>query len=143
MLVLVQGPAGGNKSGYVQAMRDAGEVQVISDVTELWSAAGGYQRGPDGKFPVRHEDDPALRTALYLQTVAVGFALREGFNTVVTTSQAGQTGRWAALAAEHGAEFSSRVIDPGEEAVRVALADPETGELSDECLAAINRWYRP
>ena len=34
------------------------------------------------------------------------------------------------------------VIDPGELVVRARLADPETGELSDECENAVGRWYK-
>ena len=141
MLYLIQGPAGGGKSQYLKAMQAAGEVDVALDVTGIWATTGGYERGPDGKFPVRADTDPALFMARYLQTVGTGFALREGYETAVTTSSAGQTGRWAALAAEHGAEFSVRTIDPGIDVVSARLADPD-GELSDECGAAISRWYK-
>ena len=141
MLVLVSGPAGSNKSSYVQEMLDAGEVDVVLDVTQVWAATTGAQRGPDGKFPERDADDPGLHLARYVQTVGAAFALRQGYRTAVTTSQAGQVGRWAAMAAEHGAEFSSRVIDPGEDVVRKRLAGPD-GTLSDECEQALSRWFQ-
>ena len=103
MLYLIEGPSGGGKSQFVGDLKAAGEIVVIADVTRLWAATGGYQRGADGKFPIRRDDDPALHLSRYLQTTAAAFALREGFNIAVTTSRRGQTGRWAALAAEHGA----------------------------------------
>ena len=58
MLVLIQGPAGGAKSQVAAEMLEAGEVQVLADTTALWAALSGVQRGPDGKYPVRQDDDP-------------------------------------------------------------------------------------
>ena len=142
MLIFVEGPAGGGKSRLLQDMQAAGEIDVALDVTQLWAATGGYERGPDGKYPVRAADDLSLHVARYVQTAAAGFALREGYNIAVTTSQRGQVGKWAAMAAENGAEFSVRTIDPGEDVVRERLTDPETGILDDECEAAIGRWFK-
>ena len=128
-------------------MREEGEVDVVSDVTRLWAALGGYERGPDGRYPVRADDDPALTTALYVQAVAVRRALREGAAVAVTTSRAGQASRWQALAGQVEVEFSVevsfevRTVDPGEDVVRARLADPDTGELSPECEKAVRRWY--
>ena len=33
------------------------------------------------------------------------------------------------------------VVDPGEEVTKARLADPVTGELSEECEKALRRWY--
>ncbi|MDE2813318.1 MAG: hypothetical protein OXM01_09850, partial [Gemmatimonadota bacterium] len=44
-------------------MLDAGEVQIVADITELWATIGGYVRGPDGRYPLRLDDDPALAVA--------------------------------------------------------------------------------
>ena len=142
MLLLIEGPAGGGKSDLLRELKAAGEVSIIADVTALWAATGGYERDPaTGRYPVRDEADPALNTARYLQTVTVGFALREGFNAAVTTSQRGQVAKWADIAAEHGSGFQVRTVDPGREVVSARLADPTTGELTPDCIAAIGRWY--
>ena len=143
MLILVEGPAGSGKSQLAGEMLSSGEVQILADTTALWAAVGGHERDPaTGKYPVRSADDPALHAARYLQTTTVAFGLREGFNTVVTTSQRGQAGRWAAMAAEHGATFSVRTIDMDEQSVIARLADPETGILDPECEAAIGIWFK-
>ena len=84
MLVLIQGPAGGAKSQVAAEMLEAGEVQVLADTTALWAALSGVQRGPDGKYPVRQDDDPALAVALYVQAVAVRRGLEAGTDVGVT-----------------------------------------------------------
>ena len=86
-LILIEGPAGGGKSEVADAMLAAGEVDVIADVTALWAALSGAVRGADGRYPVRLDDDPALRIARYLQRAAVRQALRISVNVAATTSQ--------------------------------------------------------
>ena len=140
MLTLVQGPAGGGKSQVVAEMVAAGEVSLVSDVTRLWVALGVYQRGPDGRYPVRQDQDPALATALYLQAVAVRRALETGADVAVTTSRAGQAQRWLEVAESAGQSFRVRTVDPGEAVVRARLAGPD-GSVSQECERAIGRWY--
>ena len=141
-LYLLEGPAGADKSRLSRDMRQAGEVSIISDVTPLWAALSGIEKDPaTGKYPVRQADDPALNAARYLQVTAAAFALREGFNAVVTTSQRGQAAKWAEIATRHNSGFYVRTLDPGYETVRQRLSDPETGELSPECGQAISRWY--
>ena len=143
MLVLIEGPAGGGKSDLAREMRKAGEVDLIADTTALWAALSGVQRDPaTGKYPVRLDDDPALDAARYVQTTAVHHGLREGRNVAVTTSQHGQSPKWGAIASEHGADFRVSTVDPGIDVVTERLADEVTGELSDECNAAIGRWFR-
>ena len=139
-LLLIQGPAGGAKSQLAAELLEAGEVEVLADVTALWVALSGVTRGPDGKYPVREDSDPALIVALYLQAVAARRALEEGAGVAVTTSRRGQEGRWRRVAEDAGAAFRVRTIDPGEDVVRARLADPD-GELSDPCAQAIARWY--
>ena len=58
-------------------MLEAGEVEVLVDVTGLVGHfEAGAVRGPDGRYPVRSEDDPALSSsALYAQAVVARFAL--------------------------------------------------------------------
>lgn len=143
MLTLIEGPAGGGKSEVLRELLAAGEVDVAADITAMWTAVGGYERDPaTGKYPVRAENDPALHMARYLQTVAAGFALREGYKIAVTTSQRDRVERWRSVANRHDSPLSVRTVDPGREIVEARLADPVTGELSDECEAAIARWYR-
>lgn len=140
MLALVQGPAGSGKTQHVLTMRDAGEIDLISDVTSLWVALTGVTRGPDGRYPVRRHDDPALGASLYLQTVAVGYGLREGLRVGVTTSRRGQESRWRTIAEDNNVPFSVFTIDPGETIVRQRLAEPD-GNLSQDCQIAIAKWY--
>ena len=139
VLHLVEGPAGGGKSQYVAELVAAGTVAIVADVTRLWAAVGGYERGPDGRYPVREDDDPALHTARYLQAVAVRHALEQGADVAVTTSQPGQAARWRHVSTRYTLEVTT--VDPGEEVVRQRLELPETGELSPECQRAIDRWF--
>lgn len=139
-LILLQGPAGAGKSQLAAAMLEAGEVQVVADVTSLWAALSGAVRGPDGRYPVRSNDDPALEVARYIQRVAVRRALETGADVAVTTSQRGQENSWRAWADRAGTGFRVRTVDPGLDAVTARLAE-EDGQLSDACQDAIRRWY--
>ena len=112
------------------------------DVTSIWAALSGARRGPDGRYPPRSEDDPALGAALYLQAVAARFALEQGARVGVTTSRRGQVDRWAEVARAAGVDFNVRTVDPGRDVVTARLSDPETGILSGECDQAIGRWYQ-
>lgn len=140
MLYLVQGPAGGGKSQLAREMLAAGEIQVLADITQLWVALSGVQRGPDGRYPVRDVDDPALQLALYLQEVAVNRALDLDYDVAATTSRRGQEERWQERAQRAGRAFAVRTVDPGLAVVTRRLAE-STGVLSDECARAIGRWY--
>ena len=139
-LHLVQGPAGSGKSQTVAEMVEAGEVEVVADTTRLWAALGLYERGRDGRYPVREDGDPALAVALYAQGVAVRRGLDEGAEVAVTTSRRGQETRWRLVAEAAGTTLNVRTVDPGEDVVRARLAEPD-GELSEACERAIGRWY--
>ena len=141
MLTLIQGPAGSGKSAVASDLLSAGELEVLFDVTAIWAAVSGARRGPDGKYPVRSEDDPALGAALYLQAAGARFALEQGLRAGVTTSRRGQEARWSEIARAAGVEINVREVDPGEDVVRARLSDPETGVLSGPCERAIGRWY--
>lgn len=142
MLYLLQGPAGSGKSQLARDMLEAGEADVLADVTQLWAGIGGYERDPaTGKYPIRQDDDPALDAALYVQATVVHFALRQNRNVIVTTSRPDQVERWKAVADEYGAPMQVRTVDPGIDVIRARLADAETGEVIDECEAAIGNWY--
>lgn len=141
MLTLIQGPAGGAKSQLVTELLAAGEIDIVSDVTRLWVALSGVTRNPDGRYPVRLDDDPALHTARYLQAVAVRRALEDSARVAVTTSRAGEVARWQRVAEDAGGVFTVRTVDPGEDVVRARLAEAD-GELSPECNKAVKRWYK-
>ena len=140
MLTLVEGPAGGAKSQLTAEMLEAGEIDVLADVTALWVALSGVVRGPDGRYPVREDSDPALIVALYVQTVVVRRALSEGFDVAVTTSRPGMADRWQRIASEFAASFTVRTVDPGRDVVEARLSEAD-GTLSDPCREAVARWY--
>ena len=123
-------------------MLRSGEVSLLADVTLLWAALRGLERGPDGRFPERQDDDPALPLARYLQAAAVREGLRQGVDVAVTTSQRGQATRWQDVAEETATPLAVKTIDPGEAVVRARLADAATGVLSGSCERAVGRWYR-
>lgn len=142
MLLLVEGPAGAGKSRLVEEMIRSGEIDIQCDLTQLWAALRGMRRDASGKFPVRSDLDPAIRSGLaaYLKAVAVRQALRENLNVAVTTSSPGEVTRWQAVADEAGTPFQVRTVDPGRAAAAANLAD-EYGELEPECETALSRWY--
>lgn len=125
-------------------MLAAGEIDVQADLTELWVALRGVKRGPDGRYPIREDDDPAVRSdlAAYLRAVAVRQALREDLAVAVTSGTPDTATKWQTVAAEAGATFAVRTIDPGREAVRAALSKDGAGVTLDlECEKAVDRWY--
>ena len=132
-LLLVEGPAGSGKSQLVASMLTAGEVDILADLTALWAAVRGIERLPDGRYPVRQDDDPAVRSGLaaYIRAAVVRQALRDDLRTVVTSGTPETATRWARV----------QTIDPGEEVARQRLAEPD-GTLSAQCARAIARWYR-
>ena len=64
LLLLVEGPAGSGKSQVVSRMLAAGELDVVADYTALWAALRGIERDNEGKYPVRTDADPAVRSGL-------------------------------------------------------------------------------
>ena len=141
-LTLIEGPAGSGKSQMVAAMLEAGEVDIVADLTELWAALRGVKRGPDGRYPIRMDDDPAVATGLaaYLRATAVRQGLRSDLRVAVTSGSPDTAAHWSEVAREAGAAFSVQTIDPGEAVVRERLT--VDGILPDQCEGAISRWYR-
>ena len=121
-------------------MLSAGEIQVLADVTELWAALAGAVRGPDGRYPVRLDDDPALILARYLQAVAVRQGLQDGADVAVTTSRRNRIEHWRQFAVQAATDFHVRTVDPGRQVVESRLSDAD-GNLSPACDQAIRRWY--
>ena len=140
VLTVIQGPAGAGKSQLAAEMLAAGEAQILADTTSLWASLGGKERGPDGLYPIRKADDPALHVARFVKETAARQALAQGYDVAVTTSSRGQLRRFSEIAGETDSGFDVRTVDPGESVVRDRLADKK-GNLSEECKQAISRWY--
>ena len=144
MSTLISGPAGAGKSAVARQLREdwlaeGGEPVAVADFQSLYAAVSGDVRGPDGLFPLR--DERLLPVVEYLRRALLTAARERGLRLIATNSD-GDPARRAFLLKELGEGASERVVDPGEEIVRARLADPTTGTLSEECNAAVNRWYR-
>ena len=133
---ILRGPVAGGKSQWLD---ENAPDDLRIDVTPLWAALRGLERDSDGKYPVREGDDPGLRTALYLKSVAIRFAAQEDIEAWTTTSSSSPEAVERLRAA--GATGRTVTVDPGETEIRRRLADPDTGEVSDACQDAIVRWY--
>ena len=142
-LTLYDGPAGSGKSQIVREAQAAGEIDIVADLTQLWAAMTGAERGPDGKYPIRLDTDPVINTgmATYIRNVVVRQGLDSGLSVAVTSGTPGKEVQFAEIAASANAPFTHYRIDPGEAVVRARLADAY-GSLDPECDKAINRWYQ-
>ena len=141
---LISGPAGAGKSAVARQLREewlaeGGEPVALADFQSLYAAVAGDQRGPDGRYPLR--DERLLPVVEYLRR-ALLTAARERSLRVIATNSDGNPERREFLLRELGEDAQERVVDPGEDVVRARLADSTTGELSADCNAAVNRWYR-
>ena len=160
MLLLLEGPAGSGKSQDAEELIRSGQFHVLADLTALWAALRAMRRGPDGRYPIREDTDPGLELAQYIRAVAVRQGLSSGLNVVVTSATPDTAVKWAAIAEELGTQFQVRTIDPGQAAVREALAEevPDGYTLEDDdeemprrggarrvlraqCGRAVRRWY--
>ena len=131
----IVGPAGGGKSQYIAENIRSG--WIILDFTSLYAALSGAQRGPDGKYPERITGDPPLPLVSEVKALALNAAIRRELSGFVTSSA-----RDDIEMLERVTKTPAVVVDPGEATVRARLADPITGQLSEECTAALRRWYR-
>ena len=141
---IIRGPAGAGKSQWFEANREPGDL--IIDVSGLWVALLGLERDGNGRYPVRLATDPGLRMALYLKSTAIRFAAENGISGWATTSNSSPVAverLRERIVSGGGAGAVGRVVtvDPGESVARSRLADPDTGEVSDECNRAVRRWY--
>ena len=135
---IIRGPAGGGKSQVIAARLRPGEVVI--DFTRLYVALAGVERGPDGRYPVRHDGDPRLALAEYVRMVAVRQASDRELSGYATTSDSRPEA--VERLRDAGATGPVETVDPGREVVRARLADAVTGALSQQCEIALGRWYR-
>ena len=138
--ILLSGPAGGGKSQLVRdLLRKATVPTVAADFQSLVVALLLLEREPaTGLYPVRPEW--VLPLAEYArQAIITGATARE--ISIITTNSDGDPARRRSLLARLGPGATERIVDPGIDVVEARLADSGTGELSNECGRAINRWY--
>ena len=137
--ILLSGPAGAAKSQTARRLRlEADEPTILADFQAIYAAISGDVRGPDGRYPLR--DERLLPITEYARRAVIGAARERGLGIIATNSD-GDPDRRVFLLRELGAGALERILDPGRAIVAARLSDPETGELSPECDAAIGRWY--
>ena len=137
--VLLSGPAGAAKSALARRLlAESSELAAIADFQSVYVALTGDARGPDGRYPLRN--DTLLPLTEYVRRAIITGAVVRDISIIGTNSD-GDPGRRETMLARLGAGATERIVDPGRAVVSTRLADPETGILSDECEAAINRWY--
>ena len=137
--LLISGPAGAGKSAIArEALAGAAGPAVAADFQSIVVALLLLERGADGLYPVR--PDWVLPLAEYVRRAAITGAQNRDLFTVLTNSD-GSAARRAQLLDLLGDGATERIVDPGRDVVSARLSDPATGDLSDECDGAINRWY--
>ena len=140
--VLISGPAGASKSAVARqllaAARLDGSLTVAADFQSIYAALALVERDPDGRYPLR--DARLLPIVEYVRRAIITSALSRGIDTIATNSD-GDPARRAFLVSQLGAGATERIVDPGIEVVSARLADPVSGELSEDCAAAIGRWF--
>ena len=137
--ILLSGPAGAGKSQRArELLAEADGPAVLADFQSQVAALTGAVRDADGRYPPRPEW--ILPLAEYVRRAVITGAVARDIAVIATNSD-GDPDRRAFLLNELGEDATETVIDPGEETVRARLADPATGELSNSCEEAINRWY--
>ena len=140
--VLISGPAGGGKSDVVRRevdlLKASGTPAVAIEFQALYAALTGDVRDPDtGRYPDRDPD--LLPLVEYTRRAAITGATQKQI-TVVASNSDGDPVRRSFLLALLGIGARELVVDPGRAVVEARLAID--GDLSGECSAAVNRWYR-
>lgn len=141
-LLLVEGPAGANKSGLIRSLMSRGQLDIAVEFTELWAATRAKRRNPKtGRYPIWTADDPFVKSFFghRLKEAAVSLALEQELRVAVSESSPHKSEKWARMAAVKGASFERRTIDPGPRVIKQRLS--VGGKLSVECKMAGDRWY--
>ena len=137
--ILLSGPAGAAKSALAwRLLADHPQLAVVADFQAVYAALTLVERDRNGRYPLR--DDRLLPTVEYVRRAIISGAIAREIDVIATNSD-GSPERRAFLLSQLGDGATERVIDPGRDIVAARLADPQTGELSDECGDAIARWY--
>ena len=137
--ILLSGPAGAAKSALARRLlRESPELATIADFQAVYAALTGDLRGPDGRYPLR--DERLLPLTEYVRRAVITGATARDIDVIATNSD-GDPARRAFLLEQLGSGAKERIVDPGRTVVSARLSDPQTGDLSDECDAAIDRWY--
>ena len=109
------------------------------DFQRIYAGLLGIERLADGRFPERVDSDAyALPMAEYVRQAAITGAVTQEVGAIVTNSD-GDRRRRDFLLGRLGPGATERIVDPGIEVVSQRLS--VDGTLSDQCRAAIGRWY--
>ena len=122
-------------------LRASAVPMIASDFQSVLAALILLQRTEDGRYPPRNPlQDPWLlpMTEAVRQTIITVAVDRD--IAVVATSSDGSPARRAHMLERLGPNSVERIIDPGIDVVSARLSGP-SGELSDQCRAAITRFY--
>ena len=132
----VVGPAGSGKSQIIENERRPGDVVI--DFTLLHAALTGAVRGPDGRYPVREDDDPALGLVSAVQAFALSEAVKRELDGYVTTASREHVERLERVTGR-----KARVVDvePGPLLARLSEVDDEGEYLDGQCVTAARRWW--
>ena len=131
----IAGPAGGGKSQVVaEALRPG---MVLIDFTAIWAALAGVERGPDGLYPVRRDDDPLVPLVSAVQAFALSQAVERQLDGFVTTASRDRVALLERITGQ-----PARIVDPGIETVLERLelhtdrviAGFDTGEIEQVSL---------
>ena len=141
--VLLTGPAGAGKTQEARRLLQAAAgPMVAADFQTILAALTLLERDPlTGRYPERNPAQAAWllpMTEAVRQTV-ITFA-KEAEIDVVATSSDGAPARRAHLLERLGPGSVERILDPGIDVVTARLSGPD-GELSEQCRAAISRFY--
>ena len=137
--ILLSGPAGAAKSALARRLLAAHPtLAAIADFQLVYRALTDVIKDRDGRYPLR--DDRLLPLTEYTRRAIITGAVNADIDVIATNSD-GDLKRRAFLLSQIGPGAVERVVDPGKNIVAARLSDPETGELSDDCDTAIQRWY--
>ena len=136
--ILISGPAGASKSALARKLLAELPLAIAADFQSIYAALALVERDPDGRFPPR---DPRLLPIVeYVRRAILTGAVAREIDVIATNSD-GDPARRKFLLGSLGAGATERIVDPGIEVVSARLADPVSGELSEDCAAAIGRWF--